>query len=143
MENPFSDIIANTFELAKQSPEYIKAYEKKQERIEYVRYIHKYLGKFMDEFDMAGLDYTAEEKNEIIRWCNKHDYPIDKMISILAYKNYEQINKQYLIELKYKKVRDNFNNMFKKMIYNIYSENELYVLTKLIKCDILYSRSKT
>ena len=97
----------------------------------------------MDSFDLAGLEYTVEEKNKIIEWCNKHDYPIDKMINILAYEKYKQINKQYLIELEYKKVRDNFPNVFTKMIYNIYTENELYMLTKLIKCDILCSRSKT
>jgi hypothetical protein len=62
----------------------------------------------MDEFELAGLDYTIEEKNEIIEWCNNHNYSIAKEISLLAYKKYTYINKQYLIELKYKKVRNKF-----------------------------------
>jgi|WetSurMetagenome_2_1015567.scaffolds.fasta_scaffold365905_2 hypothetical protein len=90
----------------------------------------------MDEFELAGLDYTIEEKNEIIEWCNNHNYSIAKAISLLAYKKYTDINKQYLIELKYKKVRNKFPDMFTKLIHNIYDKKELYLLTKLISCDI-------
>jgi|WetSurMetagenome_2_1015567.scaffolds.fasta_scaffold14626_2 hypothetical protein len=77
----------------------------------------------MDIFELAGLDYTSEEKNEIIRWCNKKYVDIDKVISYLAYKKYAPINKQYLVELEYKKVRDKYPDMFIKMIKNIYNEN--------------------
>ena len=141
MENLLYDIIANSiaysFELAKQPLEYIKEYEKRQMKMQEADYINKHFGKTMDSFAMAGLDYTVEEKTEIIKWCNNHDYPISKVISFLSYKKYAPINQKYFIELEYKKVKDEFPNLFTKMIHNIYNENELYMLTKLIKHDII------
>ncbi|MCK9576584.1 MAG: hypothetical protein M0R51_11730 [Clostridia bacterium] len=137
MENLFSDIIADSFELSKQPSKYIKEYEKIQMKKEYDRYVCKHFGKSMDSFELAGLDYPVEEKTEIIKWCNNHDYPISKVISFLSYKKYAPINQKYFIELEYKKVKDEFPNLFTKMIHNIYNENELYMLTKLIKHDII------
>jgi hypothetical protein len=85
----------------------------------------------MDKFELAGLNITKEQKSDIIRICELKGLSVDYVIGLMAHKS--------LKELAYVKVRYT-HDMFMKLIHNIYDKKELYMLTKLINCDIFFIR---